>query len=122
LIILESLVQHGSGRERWALPLLAAALLLAGPLHGQQFATDAAALVEYRACHLEAWHGERETRIEPACQLVRRLEVTLGIGSAGRECLVEGEYQLRTRTCCCRWPAIGSGWTPGLAWTPRPFG
>jgi hypothetical protein len=48
--------------------------------HAQQFGTDDANLTTYRACQIEAWRGETEARIEPACHLIRNLEVMLGIG------------------------------------------
>jgi hypothetical protein len=51
--------------------------------------TDDAAIVAYRACQLEVWHGERSSWLQPACQPIPALELTVGIGSldhgAGRE-------------------------------------
>jgi hypothetical protein len=59
---------------------LAAALLVPAALPAQQFGTDDATIAEAGACQLEAWQGETERRIEPACHLLRNVELTFGIG------------------------------------------
>jgi hypothetical protein len=67
----------------------------------QQFVTDDAAIVEHRACQLEAWHGERKSWIIPACQAIRNLEISAGLGwladdgARATEWLLEGQYLLR---------------------------
>jgi hypothetical protein len=84
-----------------ALLVLLSLLLLPGAARTQQFVVDDAALVDRNACQLEAWHGETETRFEPACQLVRGLELMAGVGlvGAGRgrqlEYRLEAKYLLR---------------------------
>jgi len=81
-------------------------MVLARPeqLLGQQFVTDDAALVGHRACQVEVWHGERASWLQPACQPLRRLEITAGLGSVpgngGRsaEHVLEGKALLREMT------------------------
>jgi hypothetical protein len=58
---------------------LAAAFMVA-PAAAQQFVTDDAAITEYGACQLEAWHGPRASWIQPACTPLRSLEVTVAVG------------------------------------------
>jgi hypothetical protein len=80
--------------------LLVGASLHARPLQlqAQQFVTDDAALVEYRSCQLEAWHGETVSWLIPACQFLRNLEVSAGTGrvthegARSSEWLLEGKY------------------------------
>jgi hypothetical protein len=60
--------------------LLLGVLLYACPASAQQFVTEDAAIVGRGACQLEVWHGERQSWLEPACQFIPRLEVTLGVG------------------------------------------
>lgn len=55
-------------------------LLAPGPAETQQYVVDDAAIVNYRACQVEAWHGERASWILPACQLGRNVELTVGAG------------------------------------------
>jgi len=59
---------------------LALCLVLPSASRAQQFVTDDAALTDFRACQLEAWHGESSSWILPACQPLRNLEITAGIG------------------------------------------
>jgi hypothetical protein len=75
-----------------------AALAMPAALSGQQFGTDDASIVGFRACQLEAWHGETETRVEPACQPIRNLEIMVGFGllpndtGRSRQILMETKY------------------------------
>lgn len=65
------------------LAVIAVAVALAffvTPALAQQYVVDDAEIVDYRACHVEAWHGERASWILPACQPVRNLEVAAGVG------------------------------------------
>jgi hypothetical protein len=55
-------------------------LLLAAPLSAQQWVVDDAETVDRGACQVEAWHGEVASWILPACQPVRNLEISLGVG------------------------------------------
>lgn len=59
---------------------LAAVSAGARPATAQQYVVEDAAVVEYRACQIEAWHGERESWMEPGCQPLRNLELTVGAG------------------------------------------
>jgi hypothetical protein len=68
----------------------------------QQLVTDDAAIVDYRACQLEGWHGETSSFLLPACTFLPGLEFTTGIGlvddhGAGRETewLLEAKYLFR---------------------------
>jgi hypothetical protein len=86
----------------------------------QQFVTDDAAITEYRACQLEAWHGQRASWIQPACTPVRNLEVTLAVGflDAGgpgreRDVLLQGKTLFRPLQ------AGDWGWGLALGTTPR---
>lgn len=49
-------------------------------LGAQQLATDDAGIVDYRACQLEAWHGQCSSWLLPACSPVRNPELTFGLG------------------------------------------
>lgn len=89
------------------LPLVlasAAGLLAPRDVEAQQFVTDDAAIVDFRACQLEAWHGEVASWVLPACQFVPRLELTAGIGfvaedgSRAAEYVLQGKYLLRELT------------------------
>jgi len=80
--------------------IITAALCLSvtsAKVDAQQFGTDDAGMVERGACQLEAWRGERQTRIEPACQLVPNVEITLGMELDARAAAVE-EYTLEMKT------------------------
>jgi hypothetical protein len=50
-------------------------------LAAQQFVTDDAGIVEHGACQLEGWVGATTSWLLPACQLIRGVELTAGIGS-----------------------------------------
>jgi hypothetical protein len=50
------------------------------PAATQQFVTDDAGIVDFRACQLEGWHGESASWVLPACQPIRHLEITAGVG------------------------------------------
>jgi hypothetical protein len=70
--------------------------------YAQQFVVDDAAIADYRACQLEAWHGRLSCRILPACSFSPRFELTAGIGflddhGNGRETeyVVEAKYVFR---------------------------
>jgi hypothetical protein len=58
----------------------------------QQFVTDDAAIVDRDACQVEAWYAQPATWVLPACQLVRHLELTAGIG---RVEVRDGVHELR---------------------------
>ncbi len=60
----------------WALVTL---LLVAPHASAQQFAVDDAAVTEQGACQAEAWWGESERWILPACTLLPATELTLGV-------------------------------------------
>jgi hypothetical protein len=79
------------------LGLALASLVVPAALAGQQFGTDDAAIVGYRACQLEAWYGETETRVEPACQVIRNLEVTAGFAWLRENGGTSVEYLLETK-------------------------
>lgn len=102
-----------------ALPL-AAALLAPRTATAQQFVTDDAAVVDRRACQLEAWHGEVASWILPACQFIPNLELTAGIGflehGDGRdtEYVVQGKYLLRELTP----GGFGTGLVAGVGLDP----
>jgi len=83
--------------------LLLAAVLHPGALAGQVFTTDDAGIADPSACQLEAWAGEAESWILPACQFVPNLEITAGalftdFGAGSRDLagILEGKYQLRS--------------------------
>ncbi len=82
--------------------LAALALSIPTTVSGQQFVVDDVGIVDYRACQIEAWHGEQSTWILPACQPVRNLELTVGLGRLvtenetwDPEYVVQGKYLLR---------------------------
>jgi len=83
--------------------LLLSSPLPADPLAGQVFATDDAEVVDPSACQLDAWAGEAETWILPACQFVPNLEITAGAlftdfssGSRDPAGILEAKYQFRS--------------------------
>jgi hypothetical protein len=80
-----------------ALALAAPLLFAPTPLPAQQFGTDDAMIAEFGACQVEAWQGETERRIEPACHLLRNLEITLGIGMEPDRNRVD-EYTVEAKT------------------------
>jgi len=84
---------------RRLLALAVGAIIAAAPgaLCAQQFGTDDAGVVKFGACQIEAWHGETETRVEPACQLIRNLEVMVGFALDGVGGGIE-EYSLELKT------------------------
>jgi hypothetical protein len=106
------------------LPVLGAllALLIPPVLHAQQFLTDDAAMAAFPACQVEAWRGETETRIEPACRLVRGLEVTLGLGfNPDRlERMEEFALELKTHLVPPRPGGVGLALVGGLDFDARP--
>ncbi|TVP43842.1 MAG: hypothetical protein EA350_12880 [Gemmatimonadales bacterium] len=65
-----------------SLSAFVAASFLTSPLslHAQQMVVDDAAITEPGACQVEAWWGEAEQWVLPACTLLPRTEVTLGAG------------------------------------------
>jgi hypothetical protein len=78
------------------------ALGMATPAEAQQLIAEDAAIVERGACQLEAWHGEEESWILPACHFIPGLEIEAGIGfltghGNGREMewVVQGKYLVR---------------------------
>jgi hypothetical protein len=91
-------------RGRSAAMLLAAALLFvhSSPAHAQQFVVDDAPVGDFRACQLETWHGRLAGWALPACQPLRNLEITPGIGWVrdfgdgwDLEFVLQGKYVLR---------------------------
>jgi hypothetical protein len=72
-----SVVQPGL---RWC---FTAVLWVSAPrtLAAQQFVADDAAIVAHGACQLEGWVGETASWLQPACQLIRGVELTVGLGS-----------------------------------------
>jgi hypothetical protein len=60
--------------------LVAASLFAPPSLQAQQWIVDDAAITEPGACQVEAWWGEAEQWVLPACTLLPRSEVTLGAG------------------------------------------
>lgn len=87
---------------RVLLLLVPGALLLPGTGSAQQFVVDDAAIAGPRSCQLEAWWGEAEAWVLPACQFIPRTEITLGFshldaGFGGRDFhgVVEGKLLLR---------------------------
>jgi hypothetical protein len=81
---------------------------LANSAAAQQFVTDDAGVVDFRACQLEAWHGQSASWLLPACQPFRRMEVTAGLGfvaqgNQGRS----SEYVFQTKVPLQEWRAGG---------------
>jgi hypothetical protein len=76
------------------------ALLLCAPAvaGAQQFVTDDAKIVDYRACQLEGWHGESASWALPACQLIRNVELTAGVGQLSSNGETRTEYVLQAKT------------------------
>jgi hypothetical protein len=60
--------------------LVAASFFSLSSLQAQQWVVDDAAITEPGACQVEAWWGEAEQWVLPACTLLPRTEVTLGAG------------------------------------------
>jgi hypothetical protein len=87
----------GFYRIAGVLTLVVLSAMLARPAASQHFETDDATLATFGACQLEAWHGRAETRIEPACHLLRNLEITLGFGLEPETRALE-EYTLELKT------------------------
>ena len=54
--------------------------VMPGVLEAQQFVVDDAVPVAHRACQLEVWHSAQGGWAMTACQPVRRLEISPGIG------------------------------------------
>lgn len=67
------------GRSRWIVLLLLLGLPL--PLSAQQFVTEPVSAPTLGTCEVAAWHGERSSWIQPACHLLRNLEIKGGVGS-----------------------------------------
>lgn len=63
-----------------AAALMAVTFFLPFSLQAQQWVVDDAAITEPGACQVEAWWGEAEQWVLPACTLLPRTEVTLGAG------------------------------------------
>jgi hypothetical protein len=86
----------------------------------QQFVTDDAGTVGFRACQLEGWYGESASWILPACEFVRNLEITAGVGflpengTHDTEYVLQGKYLLRQLTT----GDIGVGVVAGLGFGP----
>jgi hypothetical protein len=72
-------VSHGRDIARLACLLTA----LPSALPAQQFVVDDVAIVEFRACQVEAWHGEAASWIVPACHFIPNVELSAGIGFVG---------------------------------------
>lgn len=81
--------------------LLPGGLALPAQTSAQQFVTDDAAIVDYRACQVEAWVGEAASWVLPACQPVSKLEVSAGLGlvreagGSNPEYVLQGKLLLR---------------------------
>jgi len=60
--------------------IAASALVSPASSEAQQWMVDDAAITESGACQIEAWWGETERWMLPACTLVPRTEITLGTG------------------------------------------
>jgi hypothetical protein len=73
-------------------------LLLPAGAGAQQFVTDDATLVEFRACQFEAWLGQVASWILPACQPIRGLELTAGIGYLDADGEAGAEYAVQAKT------------------------
>lgn len=63
----------------------------------QQFVTDDAAIVDVGACQLEGWIGESARWILPACQVVRGVELTAGLGAVVRNGGHAAQYVLQMK-------------------------
>lgn len=79
------------------LPLLAGA-----PAAAQQFVVDDAGVLEPGACQVEAWVGQSSSWLHPACRVLPRTELLLGLGRVGRddpatEWMVESKTNLLER-------------------------
>ena len=86
---------------------------LATPAAAQQYVVDDAAIVDYRTCHVEAWHGERASWILPACQPVGNLEIAAGVGFVDEgDDLRETEYAVEAKTLLR--PLEPNDWGVGL--------
>jgi hypothetical protein len=113
-----------SSRFRTLLAAVLALLGFAAPttLAAQQFFTDDATLANFPACQLEAWRSGEETRFEPACRLVRDLEVTLGLGfnPERRERLENYTLELKTGLRELRPGGFGISVVAGLDFDARP--
>jgi hypothetical protein len=102
--------------------LFAANLVAPAGAASQQFVTDDAAIVDRRACQLEAWLGQTSSWILPACQFVPRLEITAGVGfgdgghGGGRhaEYVLQGKYLFRELAP----GGLGVGLVAGLGYDP----
>ncbi len=96
-----------------ALGLALAGTALAAPVGAQQYVVDDAAIVEFRACQAEAWHGRRSSWILPACQLLGNLEISAGVGFLDEGGGVrETEYAVEAKTLFR--PLEPDGWGMGL--------
>jgi hypothetical protein len=90
--------------------------LLPAGAAAQQFVTDDAEIVDYRACQVEVWRGETASWLLPACQVIRNLEIAAGMGFVegenGRsaEHVVEGRLSPRKIA-----PGVGMGFVAGVS-------
>lgn len=60
--------------------LVVAALFFALPVAAQQVAVDDAGITDPGACQLEAWLGQTNGVVQPACTFFGRTEITVGFG------------------------------------------
>jgi hypothetical protein len=102
-----------------ALAVLAAVAPTAS--QAQQFGVDDAGLTAFPACQVEAWRGETETRIEPACKLIPNLEITLGVGfdSELRDRVREYTLEFKTALLRPRTGGVGVSLVAALDYDPR---
>jgi hypothetical protein len=88
----------GMPRHSWRSALRTVALIVlsltfeASTAGAQQFVTNDAAIVDRDARQIEAWYAQPATWVLPACQLVRNVELTAGIG---RVEVQDDDHQLR---------------------------
>jgi hypothetical protein len=54
------------------------------PIQAQQWVVDDAAVTEHGACQVEAWWGENEQWVLPACTALPRTEIAVGVGRFDR--------------------------------------
>jgi hypothetical protein len=107
-----ALRDHARMSQRWTVRCgaLSLVILLAGtvPALPQQLVTEDASIVERGACQIEAWHGPRATWVEPACQLIPRLEITAAVGWTGSP--RTAKYLLEMKTFVRDVDDNGYGW------------
>ncbi len=114
------------GRGGWRSGCAAALVFLLwtaapGAILGQQLVTDDATAAAVGGCELEAWVGEQERWVLPACRIIPMMEVTAGAtffdsgsGSLDPHGVLEGKFLRRERN-------EALGFQLGAAFSPDPF-